>query len=108
MTGQRSIARMTALVFVAAGVRELALLPLRIARKTSWTSWFYSQVIDGIAKLTTETGLFVSYFVRTRSRRRKGFVRVGQVPVPEAVEPAFVQPAPEVDERKPFRARPSR
>ena len=108
MTGQRSIARMTALVFVAAGVRELALLPSRIARKSSWISWCYSQVIDGLAKLTTETGLFVSNFVRTRSCRRKGFVRVGQVPVPEAVEPDFVQPVPEVEERKPVRARPSR
>ena len=99
---------MTALVFVAAGVRELALLPSRLARKSSWISWCYSQVIAGIAKLTTETGLFVSNVVRTQSCRRKGFVRVGEVPVPETVDPDSVQPSPLVADTKLGRARPSR
>lgn len=93
MMNERSIVRMG---FLAAGARELALLPSRIARKTSWLSWLSSSVIGVIAELTTGFGLLVSNLLGARSRSFYGFLPGCMAQASKFARQAVVPSAPEL------------
>ena len=107
MMDQRSIVRLTLVGFVAAGAREVALLPSRIARKTSWLSWLSSAAIGVIAELTTDIGLVISSLFGPRSHGLQGFLRIGKARMPKVVEPAVVPSAPKLADTPAKRPRPA-
>ena len=96
MISQKSIARQTAIGFVAVTARELALLPSRISRRTSRLSRLVSAVIGGITELTVVIGLSVSYLLGPRPRSHQGFLRVGKTDAPAMPAPSAAPPAPEL------------
>ena len=89
---QKSIVRLIRVGFVAAGARELSLLPLRIARKTSWLSWLFSAAIDRVVKWTTQIGIGVSNLFDSRSRSGQGVPCFGKKRDLELVKPFVVPP----------------